>query len=47
MKGSGQLPSEQYNKYSKNLLVHVEKESREEAQLASDLLAQNRSLFKT
>ena len=41
------MPSEQYNKYSKSLLVHVEKESREEAQSASDLLAQGRSLPKT
>ena len=41
------LPSEQYNKYSKSLLVHVEKESREEAQSVPDLPAQDRSLSKT
>ena len=47
MNGSEQLPGEQSNKDSKSLLVQVEKESREEAQSASDLLAQDRSLSKT
>ena len=47
MNGSRQLPGEQSIKDSKSLLVQVEKESREEAQSASDLLAQGRSLPKT